>query len=130
MHAKQGCVELTGKSVTANRWPEMHRVAAVGAAIPGRPGCVSATTRGVLSGSHGDLRFTGKGYYCPTSDTAGYRLRFDAADAKGFGLPLHGAIRYHGNENSETFTAGKVAANGSGHLIHPAKAAERSGPRR
>ena len=113
MPAKQGCVELTGKSETAGRWPGMRRVAAVGTAIPGRPGCVSATTRGVLSGSHGDVHFTGKGYYCPKSDTAGYRLRFDASDAKGFGLPLHGAIRYDGKKGSETFTASKGHAAGS-----------------
>lgn len=111
LHAKQGCVELTGTSASAGRWPAMRRVAAVGTAIPGRPGCVSAVTKGVLSGSHGDIHFTGKGYYCPKSDTARYLLRFNAADAKRFDLPLHGVIRYQGKENSETFTAGSAAAN-------------------
>lgn len=112
MHAKYGCVKLTGKTMTASRWPEMHRIAAVGAAAPGiHTGCVSAITTGTLSGPHGVVHFTGAGYYCPKSDTAAYRLRFNAADAKRFGLPLYGAIHYHGKENSETFTASKGRRN-------------------
>lgn len=106
MPARQGCIELTGKAVTGDRWPRMKRIAAVGTGKSDVPaGCVSATTEGVLSGAQGDLRFSGEGYYCPKSNTARYMLNFKATDAKSFSLPVHGVIRYRGKRNRETFTA-------------------------
>lgn len=106
VHAKTGCVELTGKALTSTHWPELKRFAVVDAASPHIPaGCLTATTTGTLSGKDDVVRFTATGYYCPDTDTAWYRLSFDPADAKRFGLPRHGRIRYIGKNNTETFRA-------------------------
>lgn len=114
MHAKHGCVELMGRALAHTRWIRMHRVAAVGASTSTIPdGCMSASTKGELSGAQGIVHFTGVGYYCPKRNTAKYYLDFNAADAKRFGLPLHGAINYHGKKSRETFTVGV----GAGHAL-------------
>lgn len=106
-HPQGGCVWLIGKALESGTpWPAMRRIAIVGTPAPGLPaGCNSATTTGVLSGSHGSMHFKGEGYYCPKTDTAWYGYTFDAAQARRLILPLHGSIRYVGSSNTETFTS-------------------------
>lgn len=108
MHAQLGCVQLKGKALSAGTWSNMQRIAAVNTAAHEIPaGCVTATTVGTLVGEDGTLHFTGAGYYCPKTDTAWYRLDFDAAGAKHYDLPQHGFIHYRGKDNTETFTVPK-----------------------